>query len=49
MPSFMMMQDMVSKLYHIFITYRSVLKPERDAIIDDALQGKEIISQIYHI
>ena len=49
MPSLLMMQDMVNKLYHIFITYISVLKPERDAIIGDALQGKEIISQIYHI
>ena len=43
------MQDMVSKSYHIFITYISVLEPGRDAIIDDAIHGKQVISDIYHI
>ena len=43
------MQYKVSKLYHIFITYRAVLGPNRDAIVDDATNDEQIISHIYHI
>ena len=38
---------MVSKSYHIFVIYRSVLAPERDAINNDGVHGKQIISHIY--
>ena len=30
-------------------TYRSVLEPERNVIVDDAIHGKQIVSHIHHI